>query len=139
MTTREHHFDGRLLDRCEGCGTHRVNATDPCRPPLTGTRCSVCLLPQWRSLGGDTCDRGHGGAPPVDLDDGRAAIAVERERHLEQIAHAEQWIAHLARPGEFAKMFDPSRVDYEELVAAARQTIANHRRELALLPEIAEW
>ncbi len=31
----------------------------------TGTNCSVCGLPQYTTPSGDTCNNGHGGAPPA--------------------------------------------------------------------------
>ena len=33
--------------------------------PLTGTKCSVCGEPQFKTRGGDCCKNGHGGAPPL--------------------------------------------------------------------------
>jgi hypothetical protein len=33
---------------------------------LTGTRCSVCNEPQYKTPGGDVCKNGHGGAPPLE-------------------------------------------------------------------------
>lgn len=32
----------------------------------TGTSCSVCGKPQFRTPHGDTCEEGHGGAPPKE-------------------------------------------------------------------------
>ena len=36
--------------------------------PLTGTKCSVCGEPQFKTLSGDCCKNGHGGAPPIEDD-----------------------------------------------------------------------
>ena len=35
-------------------------------PPLLGTLCSVCRLPQFDTPGGPCCENGHGGADPLD-------------------------------------------------------------------------
>jgi hypothetical protein len=34
--------------------------------PATGTRCSVCGEPQYKTPHGVTCVNGHGGAPPLE-------------------------------------------------------------------------
>lgn len=44
--------------------------------PLTGTLCSVCRNPQYRTPSGETCAFGHGGAPGID------PAEVEKTRSL---------------------------------------------------------
>jgi ssDNA-binding Zn-finger/Zn-ribbon topoisomerase 1 len=54
-----------------------ASATDEQDRDLTGTLCSVCERPQFRSPGGVVCEKGHGGAAGIDPDTGEVRYADE--------------------------------------------------------------
>jgi hypothetical protein len=50
----------------QGTCPHWMEGPDRGLGPPTGTRCSVCREPQYKSYGGNVCKNGHGGADPLD-------------------------------------------------------------------------